>query len=63
MVTAFVMVAVAIVVGMLVQCSLFGEDGEKGSGVCDAIGDNGGDGGGFASDVGGGQEKNQYNHV
>ena len=63
-VTAFVMVAVVIVIGVLVKCSLFGEGGEEGSGGDDASGGGGGgDGGGFASDGGGGQEKNQYNHV
>ena len=57
------MVAVVIVVGVLVKCSLFGDGGEEGSGG-DASGvGGGGDGGGFASVGGGGQEKNQYNHV
>ena len=53
-VTAFVMVAVVIVVGVLFKCSLFGEGGEEVSGGGDASGGGGGDGGVFASDGGGG---------
>ena len=53
LVTAFVMVAVVRVVGVLVKCLLFGEGGEEVSGGGDAtVG--GGDGGEFASDGGGG---------
>ena len=37
-VTAFVMVAVVIVVGVLVKCTLCGEGGEEGGGCGDAVG-------------------------
>ena len=53
-VTAFVMMAVVKVVGVLVKCSLFGEGGEEGSGCGDVSGGGGGDGGVFARDGGGG---------
>ena len=61
-VTAFIMEAVVIFVGVLVKCTLCGEGGEEGSGGDDA-GSGGGDGGGVAGGGGGGQEKNHYNHV
>ena len=62
--TAFVMVGIVIVVGVLVKCSLFGEGGKEDSGGGDAcVGGRGGDSGGFVSDGGCGQEKNHYNHV
>ena len=57
-VTSFVMVPVAIVLGVLVKCSLFCEGGKEGSGGGDASGSGGDDGAGFFSDGGGGQEKN-----
>ena len=64
-VTDFLMVANVIVLGVLVQCSLFGDGGEEGSGG-DASGGGGGcggcgNGGELASD--GGKNKNQYNHI
>ena len=44
-VTAFVMVAVVIVVGVLVKCTLCGEGGEEGGGGGDAGGGGGGNSG------------------
>ena len=43
--TAFVMVAVVIVVGVLVKCTPRGEDGEEGGGGGDAGGGGGGSAG------------------
>ena len=61
-VTAFLMVANVIVLGVLVKCSLFGDGGEEGSGGDASVGGGGcGDGGELASD--GGKNKNQYNHI
>ena len=53
-VTAFVMVAVVIVVGMFVKCTMSCEGGEEGSGGGDA-GGGGGDGGGVTGGGGSGQ--------
>ena len=62
-VTDFVTVAVLIVVGVLVKCTLCGEGGQEGGGGGDAGGGGGGDSGVFASGGGAGQKKNHYNHV
>ena len=59
--TDFVMVAVVIVVGVLVKCTLCGEGGGEGGGGGHAGG--GGDSGGMASGGGAGQNKDHYNHV
>ena len=62
-VTAFVMVADVIVVGVLFKCAMCGEGADEVGVSCNARGGGGDCDGGGVAGVGGRQEKKHYNQV